>query len=312
MIGDYEKEIIGLLEKNTSSGQSPSQVFYDWLEMTEAALRMLPQHAASVAETGELADDDAAARALWERLRRTYRDRVYFEHFQQAFGCLLAASEISQEKVGYRDIVGDIYMEFGNPNPGSGQFFTPGYLAKAMAEMTIDRTRMIDVALARVREAIAVDPLAEAFIHADALLKCATEGNIQSWLIDTVLPFCGQHIRPITVCDPAVGSGVMLLAAASCFPQWMVRTGLVQFYGQDMDHACVLMANVNIKLYGLNGWGLKYRAAGLQMLSCLSVKDESSKVLTAVQMAKMLPEPDFALPNVGHQFSLFSPSDHES
>ena len=40
------------------------------------------------------------------------------------------------------------------------------------------------------------------------------------------------------------------------FPLWAVQTGLVQFYGMDIDATCVKMAQVNFMLYGLNGFGL--------------------------------------------------------
>ena len=38
----------------------------------------------------------------------------------------------------------------------------------------------------------------------------------------------------------------------------MVTTGLVQYYGVDIDPTCVRMANINCKLYGLNRHHLKY------------------------------------------------------
>jgi hypothetical protein len=49
-----------------------------------------------------------------------------------------------------------------------------------------------------------------------------------------------------TVCDPACGSGRMLLAAAE------VERGLVLF-GADVDHRCVKMAAINLRLAGLSG-----------------------------------------------------------
>jgi type I restriction-modification system DNA methylase subunit len=63
--------------------------------------------------------------------------------------------------------------------------------------------------------------------------------------------------EPVTICDPCCGSGVMLLAAASCCPSWAIQCGRVQFYGQDIDNNCVKMARINMMLYGLNGYGVR-------------------------------------------------------
>ena len=61
-----------------------------------------------------------------------------------------------------------------------------------------------------------------------------------------------EPFEPVTVMDPACGSGIMLLAFASTYPRWMITRGYVQFYGQDIDETCVRMARINCKLYGLN------------------------------------------------------------
>jgi hypothetical protein len=63
-----------------------------------------------------------------------------------------------------------------------------------------------------------------------------------------------------------VGSGVLLLAAAACFPEWAVRLGYVVFQGLDNDPQCVRLARINCMLYNLNGYSLKF-AQALQRLS---------------------------------------------
>jgi type I restriction-modification system DNA methylase subunit len=63
------------------------------------------------------------------------------------------------------------------------------------------------------------------------------------------------YYQPVTVCDPCVGSGVMLLASAATYEPWMVQMGLVQFYAQDIDMAMVRLVKINCALYGLNSYG---------------------------------------------------------
>lgn len=59
---------------------------------------------------------------------------------------------------------------------------------------------------------------------------------------------------PLTVCDPCVGAGVMLLAAAAVIearnPE-LLATGGVGFYGQDIDNTCCRMAELNLLAHGL-------------------------------------------------------------
>ena len=71
-------------------------------------------------------------------------------------------------------------------------------------------------------------------------------------------------IDPIKIQDCACGSGVMLLGAASCFPRWALDWGVVQFYGQDIDQTCVMMARINMMLHGLNGYAMKLEVAVLE------------------------------------------------
>ena len=68
-----------------------------------------------------------------------------------------------------------------------------------------------------------------------------------------VFPLLRPFADPITICDPCVGSGVMLLTATRRFPQWAFRHGFVQLYGVDIDATCVKMCQANLMLYGLTG-----------------------------------------------------------
>ncbi len=58
--------------------------------------------------------------------------------------------------------------------------------------------------------------------------------------------------QPMTICDPACGSGIMLLAVASSLPREFIDQGRVVFYGMDIDLTCVKMARLNAGLYGLD------------------------------------------------------------
>jgi hypothetical protein len=66
----------------------------------------------------------------------------------------------------------------------------------------------------------------------------------------------------VTVCDPAVGSGVMLLAYAKVVHEALGRAGLakVRFYGTDIDPRCVYMCRIQLRMNGLDAVG---RMAGL-------------------------------------------------
>lgn len=86
-------------------------------------------------------------------------------------------------------------------------------------------------------------------------MKLVKEGFKGAWLVSHVLPYIIPHFDPITVIDHACGSGALLLAAASHFPDYAVKMGLVQFYGIDIDPICTKMAQINIVLHGLNGTG---------------------------------------------------------
>lgn len=64
----------------------------------------------------------------------------------------------------------------------------------------------------------------------------------------------GPGEPPIKFCEPCVGSGVFILAAAEVveerFPGTIAR-GEIEFYGQDKDPCCVKMCRVNMKIHGI-------------------------------------------------------------
>jgi len=242
----HAADIIKRLERIAASGHSPSQVFDDWLDLVQAALEALPAHLRS-ARQGLPLTDTPETQALWARLRSRYPQPGCWEEFSAAFGILL------DSLFTWQDTLGTVYMDFGMPNKHSGQFFTPYAIAEAMAEMSMQG---VEAHIhERIKAAIARDPLAQALTLAG--LTCQTAQEAEAWFFGRVLPAALPHVEPVTVCDCCCGSGVMLLAAASRCPRWVLDYGLVQFYGQDIDHTCVRMAKINLMLYGLNGYHLK-------------------------------------------------------
>jgi hypothetical protein len=115
------------------------------------------------------------------------------------------------------------------------------------------------------------DRLKQACQHPDNILAQATllaglaiddAQEAREWFFSRVLPAAWPTYQPLRVGDPAgCGSGVLLLAAATCFPEWAVRLGCVVFEGIDIDVQCVRMAKINCYLYGLNGYYLKFGEA---------------------------------------------------
>lgn len=61
----------------------------------------------------------------------------------------------------------------------------------------------------------------------------------------------------VTICDPAVGSGVMLLAFGKVIASELGREHLryARFYGNDIDLRCVLMTRIQIRMNGMDRVG---------------------------------------------------------
>ncbi len=266
------EKITRLLEKATY-GSRPSRVFEDWLRLVEASLDMLPAHLASAAQHGRLAEDPPEVARLFEELRARYRPQD-FERFSEALGILLDDSA-----AGYMDVIGQVYMDFANPNPGQGQYFTPIEVCQMMAAMTIGRGE--EQVKTRLLEAIEQAPPLEAALAQAGLLSGLLfdegEPGAQEWFVSHVLIPVLPYYKPITHCDPCCGSGRMLLAAAACYPAYAVRLGLVQFFGADIDPVCVQMARINVLLYGLNGTGLRYFQALAEANPELTARLEAAK-----------------------------------
>ena len=81
----------------------------------------------------------------------------------------------------------------------------------------------------------------------------------------------------VSVCDPAVGSGVLLLAYAKTvndvFGRW--GTDRLRLYGQDIDPRCVAMCRIQLRMNGLDGVG---RIAALTA-ACGALRDEPGQLM---------------------------------
>lgn len=272
---DYTQEIIKRFRTiGAISGTRPSVIFDQWLEIVDATLEALPDQCKALLRTGQLVPDPPAVADVFERVRVHYDDdrlgadrcgRVW-QNFSEAFAYLLASaapglwSQANYGQIG-PDLVGHIYESYANGEPSwQAQYMTPWPVAMLMSGLTIQNG-----------ETEVHQRLKQALTHPDNHLGAAMlltslaipEGEADQawdWFINHVVPAAIPFYEPIRFQEPAIGSGRLMLAAASRFPQWAVVRGLVIFAGQDVDFSCILMSRINSKLYGLNGYAMKLTA----------------------------------------------------
>lgn len=263
-----EAAIVRHIEANCHSGRKVWDVYEDFCDIALATLEAMPRHVASAAATGKPAEDTPEAQELWARLRTTY-NAGDFGHFRDAFRAMIdAANErawnMPDNDSNTWDIVGSAYMQLNVSSNHSGQYFTRWSIAKMSANMTL--IGIEQECRARVAAAINAGPWgAMGLADGDSLTQPGKEQIMLMALADAY-----RYLKPVAVNDPACGSGIMLLAAASCCPRWAIDYAVVRFFGQDIDRTCVKMAQINMMLYGLNGYGLKLNAAALEMRTTVS------------------------------------------
>jgi methylase of polypeptide subunit release factors len=78
----------------------------------------------------------------------------------------------------------------------------------------------------------------------------ASEDSFRWWL-RRAWPLLKPRLQPVEICDPCVGSGILLLAHAASHPLWLSQIGYLRYTGADIDPLCVEMCRLNLRLYGL-------------------------------------------------------------
>ena len=94
-----------------------------------------------------------------------------------------------------------------------------------------------------------------------------------------------QEKGVVTVCDPAVGSGVMLLAFGKVVHDNLGRCGVnkLRLYGTDIDQRCVHMCRIQLRMNGLDEFG---RMAALVAAGDVTMKHLSQGQLEFPTMAE--------------------------
>jgi hypothetical protein len=242
--------------------QRMATIFDDWVELTNIMLDQLPLHLREAVEVGAITDwptgSPAERIAAFERIKHHYPDHKVgeaFTLFSHATGEFLEATHTA-----WFDWMGQLYMSLELGGRGIGDYYTPWPVAFMMAELqgipTMLQARML-----------------AALTHPDNVLGTAVgltgllfqsgpagqppiigDDQVGEYFTRYLIPAAIPFFEPITVADPACGSGVMLLAAAATVPLWARRYGFVRFFGQDISHSAVQMARAQLRAYGLNGY----------------------------------------------------------
>jgi len=84
------------------------------------------------------------------------------------------------------------------------------------------------------------------------------------WFLTRCVPAAAPYLNPISVQEPAVGTGVMIMAHAAVSPAWAIRNNIIQYRAQDIDPLMVACTRSSLMLYGINGYSLQLEAAVLE------------------------------------------------
>lgn len=282
----YANAIIKALTNVVSAtGHRPSIVYDDFLLLTEATLKILPEQLIAAGSTGQFKPDPPEVAEIFQTIETRYRrncygsfeERVWRDGFCQAFALLLegtapglwAYRDSAHGSIMGPDILGEVYQNWAQTDPSwQAQYFTPYNLALCMGKMVL-----LDIEPEFHRR------LKEALCHPDNILGAAVllaglaipeesaPGIFQEYFVNKLIPAAYPYVEPVLFNEPCIGSGVMVLAAAVCCPPWAVKYGLIRFSGMDLDPTCVKMSAISSMIYGLNGYALKLEAAAAEALA---------------------------------------------
>lgn len=306
---DFPKEIIKRLEAVASiSGRRPAEIFSDWVFVTEATLKALPDQVKAVGASGHFAEDTPEIADTFARVRAHYdpkylgEDRAgrVWHNFAEAFALLLEATapglwgehnSLGIAGISGPDVLGYIFQTWANSPSGKtwhGQVLTPWNVAFMMAQMlNTDIERMI---YDRVKEALChPDNVLGAAVLLASLVIPEDEPDAHfDWFLNRCLPAAAPWLKPILVQEPAVGTGVMIMAHAAASPEWAVRNYLIRYHGQDIDPLMVACANSSLMLYGLNTYSLQLESAVMEALQTRQQHSGNGQVLTAPSPAEAI------------------------
>lgn len=262
------EKLLRTVERQTY--QRMSTVFDDWVELTNIMLAQLPAHLREAVETGQLSDWPAETPperiAAFMRIKERYGAKApeAFAGFSHATAAFLDATHDS-----WFDWMGQLYMTLELGGRGIGDYYTPWAVAFLMAQMQ----DVPSLLAARLKAALShEDNVLGMVVGVTGLLfqagptgeaPAVPDAHLDDYLARWVIPAVTPYFEPITVYDPACGSGVMLLASAATVPLWARRYGLVQYFGMDISHIAVQMCQAQTQAYGLNG----YEATMVQAIS---------------------------------------------
>lgn len=308
---DFPKEIIKCLETVAAiSGRRPGEIFSDWVFITEATLKALPDQVKTVGATGHFAEDAPDVADAFARVRGHYdpkylgEDRAerVWHNFAEAFALLLEATapglwgepnSLAVAGISGPDILGYIFQTWASPPSGKswhGQVLTPWNVASMMAQiLNTNIERMV------------YDRIKEALCHPDNVLGASVlltsmvlpEDDPQAnfdWFLNYCLPAAAPYLKPILVQEPAVGTGVMILAHAAASPAWAVRNSIIQYFAQDIDILMVKCTSVSLMLYGLNGYALQLEAAAFEARQAWQQHTESEPALATTSPGEAIRE----------------------
>lgn len=309
---DFPKEIIKCLEPvATISGRRPGEIFSDWVFITEATLKALPDQVKAVGATSHFAEDAPDVADTFARVQAHYdpkylgEDRTgqVWHNFAEAFALLLEATapglwgepnSLGIAGISGPDILGYIFQTWASPPSGKtwhGQVLTPWNVASMMAQML--NTDIEHMVYDRIKEALChPDNVLGASVLLTSLAIPEDESGAHfDWFLNRCLPAAAPYLKPISVNEPAVGTGVMIMAHAAASPEWAVRNYIIRYFAQDIDPLMVACTRSSLQLYGINGYALQLEAAVLEALRARQQHSENGQILT-------VPSPAEAIRNV--------------